>query len=462
MFNAVKQRGWVYTVLLAGVQCMPSASFAQQGPSSAVSLVPPQILEAPSALQVKGIRDLVLLVLNRHPDFKKSEFEGYQLMARVGEARAARLPNLVITGSVGQESQKIKETQRTNSFDQQYRLQARLTQPLVDESIVERVRQSRALALAQDWETVSVREQIMLSTVELYAELNREFHLTQLARDNLKLHRTYVAQMKDLARTDIGRASDLPVAQSRVALAESVYTNRLARLEAARVKWRNLSGLPAPEIAVNGGIDWLMRDLAVVSMPNSADEALKDAFENSPQLQKALADVRASGHALSLSRTATLPRVSAEVRTETGNDFSGVQGGQDTWFAGVNFQWNLPVNPGYSYGNRAARQSMKAAESAVDSAIFKVRAAVETQWYDLLASQAALTAYQSYVGSAEKVVEAYDAQFKIGRRSLLDVLNAENELFTARSNVATTQVDLTLASWRLLSLRGLMVYELGL
>lgn len=77
MFNAVKQRGCVYTALLAGLQCMPSASFAQQGPSDAVSLVPAQVLEAPSALQVKGIRDLVLLVLSRHPDFKKSEFEGY-------------------------------------------------------------------------------------------------------------------------------------------------------------------------------------------------------------------------------------------------------------------------------------------------------------------------------------------------------------------------------------------------
>jgi adhesin transport system outer membrane protein len=105
---------------------------------------------------------------------------------------------------------------------------------------------------------------------------------------------------------------------------------------------------------------------------------------------------------------------------------------------------------------------MKAAESSVDSTVYRLRAAVETQWYELLANQASLNAFGSYVSSAEQVVKSYAEQFKIGRRSLLDVLNAENELFTARSNVMTTQTDLSLASWRLLSQRGLMAQELGL
>ena len=53
-----------------------------------------------------------------------------------------------------------------------------------------------------------------------------------------------------------------------------------------------------------------------------------------------------------------------------------------------------------------------------------------------------------------QVVNAYAEQFKIGRRSLLDVLNAENELFTARTNAMTANTDAALSAWRLLSLRG--------
>jgi adhesin transport system outer membrane protein len=416
----------------------------------------------PVALQFNGLRDLVLLVLSRHPELKKAEFESRGTSSRLDEARSARLPQLSMTGSYGHEKQKIDLTNRTNTYDNQYQLQLRLTQPLLDKSIVERVQQNRALSLGQDWHLIAVREQIMLSTVEMYAELIRQFHLTNLARDNLKQHRSYVGRMKDLARTDLGRASDLPVAEARVALAESVFANRLSRLESARVQWRNFSGLPAPEFRDANGTDWFVKDLTAVSVPATLDEALSDAHASNPQLQKALAEVKASWHALGLSLTATMPKISAEGRIQMGSNYAGVQRGQTTWYSGINLQWSLPVNSGFSHANRAARQSMKAAESSVDSAVFKLRAGVETQWYELLANQATLTAFQSYVTAAEQVVKSYSEQFKIGKRSLLDVLNAENELFSARSNVMTTQTDLSLASWRLLSQRGLMTQELSL
>jgi adhesin transport system outer membrane protein len=91
-----------------------------------------------------------------------------------------------------------------------------------------------------------------------------------------------------------------------------------------------------------------------------------------------------------------------------------------------------------------------------------VRSAVETQWFELLANQASVNTFQAYVDSSVQVVNAYAEQFKIGRRSLLDVLNAENELFTARTNAMTASTDATLSAWRLLSLRGYLADYLEL
>jgi outer membrane protein TolC len=87
---------------------------------------------------------------------------------------------------------------------------------------------------------------------------------------------------------------------------------------------------------------------------------------------------------------------------------------------------------------------------------------VEGQWFELLGSAASLKSYNDYAASAEQMVAAYREQFKIGRRTLLEVLNAENELFTARSNVESTRQDMALASWRLVALQGRMRAELGL
>jgi adhesin transport system outer membrane protein len=105
---------------------------------------------------------------------------------------------------------------------------------------------------------------------------------------------------------------------------------------------------------------------------------------------------------------------------------------------------------------------VRAAQETVDRQALAVRAMVESQWYEMKAAHASLKSFDAYAEQAELVASAYAEQFKIGRRSLLDVLNAENELFTARSNVTTTQMDLQLARWRLTALRGLLVDELGL
>ena len=59
------------------------------------------------------------------------------------------------------------------------------------------------------------------------------------------------------------------------------------------------------------------------------------------------------------------------------------------------------------------------------------------------------------------MVETSRQQFRIGRRNLLDVLNAENELFTARSNHLAAEVDQIKAAWRLVGLQGQLASVLG-
>ena len=422
------------------------------------------IIELPQLVPNKptGMRELVLLVLQNHPELSQAEAESRMAVSRVNEAKASRYPQLTFSSSYGQEQQKLYSSNRTNTFKDQAQAQLKLTQPLYDASLGANVRRFRAGSIGMDWQLVMVREQLVLKTVELYIEVIRQHQLTELARQNLKLHRNYVSQMKEIALTDLGRASDLSIAQARVALAESTFTNRLARLESARLQWRNHSGMNAPTLADMGDFERLMTELGNVPLPQTLEIAISEAVNNSPQLQKSLSDVKSSWHGLELSKSATRPKINAEAVSRTGQNYGFVTGRQDDITVGVNLQWTLPVNPGFKHSNRAAREAIIASESAVDATTYKVRSAVETQWFELLANQASLTTYQTYVESSEQVVGAYSEQFKIGRRSLLDVLNAENELFTARTNAMTASTDASLSAWRLLSLRGFLIDYLEL
>jgi len=416
----------------------------------------------PISQRYAGLRDLILIVLENQPELSQAEAESRLANARVKEARSNAFPQFSVNGSYAAERQKLYEANRTNNYENQFQGQFRLTQPLVDSSINANLRKNKANSLGVDWQLVSTREQLMLRTVELYIEILKNQQLTELARNNLSLHREYVSQMKEIARKDLGRASDLPVAQARVALAESVLTSRLAKLEVARLQWRNHSGMTSPDLTYIGNINFLIKDLGEVPLPETLEMAISESIENSPQLQKSLSDLKSSWHNYELSKTATKPKINAEAQTKTGQNYGYINGRQDNISIGINLQWMLPFNPGYKYGNRAAREAINASESAVDSTIYRIRAAVEAQWYEMLANQNSLISFEEYVISSETVVKSYSEQFKIGRRSLLDVLNAENEAFTAKTNYVSVQTDLTLSSWRLLGLRGLLPQELGI
>lgn len=409
-----------------------------------------------------GLRDLVIIVLENQPELGQAEAESKIGIARINEAKSNIYPQLSISGNYGNENQKIYENNRNNIYENQLQGQIKIIQPLFDQSISANIKKIKAISLGTNWQLISIREQLILKTIELYIEILKNQQLTELARGNLKLHREYVSQMKEIAKKDIGRASDLPVAQARVSLAESVLTSRLSRLETARLQWRNHSGMTSPDLSTIGNLNLLIKDLGVVPLPETLENAINESINNSPQLQKALSELKSSWHNYELSKTSTKPKLSAEAQSKTGQNYGYIAGRQDDVSIGINLQWMLPVNPGYKYSNKAAREAINASESAIDSTIFKIRSAVESQWYELLANYNSEISYEEYVKNTESIVKSNNEQFKIGKRTLLDVLNAENELFTAKSNLITVQTDMTLSAWRLLGLRGLLSQELGL
>jgi adhesin transport system outer membrane protein len=395
---------------------------------------------------------MVEQVLQRNPQVFQSEAESRAAEARLSQAGAARLPRVSLNGNVGREHQQLYSTDRDARY-RQSQGQVRIAMPVYDANINADQAQRRAQSTSLDWRLVDVREQLMIRAVDAYGELLRQSRLVGLAQENLKSHRQYVQQIKDIARSDLGRAADLPAAQARVALAESVLTNRLTRLEAARIQWMQLSGTYVHTVT---------EPLPLVNLPQVLDEILADAIDSSPALQAAQADIESAKQGASVAKAAYLPRLVAEHSSRRGFDSGGVQGWQSDRYYGVSMDWMLPNGMVDRHANRAAQEMVLASRHSRDHLQQELRARVEGQWFELLGSAASLKSYNDYAVSAEQMVAAYREQFKIGRRTLLEVLNAENELFTARSNVESTRQDMALASWRLVALQGRMRAELGL
>ncbi len=423
----------------AGPQSVSSASATVDGPDSAAS-VPFAVLS------------YVRMTLQRHPELLLTEAQSRGAESQAREAQAQRAPKLVLSGNTGFERQKINAAHLTNNYEQS-QAQARMTMPLLDYGLTAQIEQRRHASVGADWKLVDKREDLMLRTLETYTEMLRAHRLLKLSQDNLAMHREYVQQVKAIAKLDLGRAADLPAAMGRVALAESVNTSRLARLEQVRLEFQSLTGLS------------LVQDLPALTPFAPAptlDDAYQAALKASPALQVARADIESARQGVLLAKAPYRPRVSLDASAKSGRDWGGVKGQQSDLYLGIQAEWTVAAGGAQGHAVQAASEGEVATRYAYEKARDELQLRVSTAWFDFLAHSQSLGSYTDYVNHAEAMVDASRKQFKIGRRSLLDVLNAENELFTARSNKLTSELDQIKSAWRLIGLQGQLAVVLGL
>lgn len=418
--------------------------------SAALELPPVAVRTAGNKLEY--LTPYIQRTLATNPQLLQAESDNRVADLQWREARAGLIPRVVLSSNLGQDRQNLTTQNQRYIYNQQM-TQLRLIWPLYDTSLSGQVRQRQAASTSSDWRLTDLREQLALQTVQTYSELVRNTRLTILAHENLAAHRLYVAQIKAIAKADIGKASDLPSAIGRVALATSVVTSRLVKLEQTRSVWKQLTGLEAP-IEVT--------DLKAVAAPKSLEQVIDMAFVANPVIMLAKAEIDVARQGIPLALAAYAPKVNAEMSYKAGQDYGGIAGNRKDTYAGLAVEWTLFAGGASSLVTREAMEKVLAAEYGFTRIQQELRSRIEGSWHDFVGAEASLEAFREYEANARLTLEANRSQFKLGRRSLLEVLNAENELFTARSNFESALHDISQATWRLLSLRGQLMSEVGL
>ena len=388
----------------------------------------------------------VQMALQRHPELLQAEAQSRAQEGLYKEAKSQFMPRVVVGGNAGQENQRLTASNISNAYKQS-QAYVRMTMPLLDQGLEAQSEQRRQSSIGADWKLVDKREELMLRTLEAYVEVLRASQLLELAQDNLSMHRGYVKQVKGIAKLDLGRAADLPAAMSRASLAESVTTSRLMRLEQARLEFKGLTGLAKAHD---------LPELRVLAPAASLDEAYQKALNASPALQVARADVEHAQQGIALAKAPYRPRVNLDATGKKGRDFNGIHGTQSDLYLGVQAEWTIWAGGAAGHALSAATSTQMATRFAFEKARDELQQRVGSAWYEFLAHAQSAASFDDYVNHAQEMVYANRKQFKVGRRNLLDVLNAENELFTARSNKLSSEMDQIKASFRLIGLQGLL------
>jgi outer membrane protein, adhesin transport system len=374
----------------------------------------------------------------------------------ISVARAGWLPRVDLFAGVGRENDRIKTRNPQSDTVNRQGIGLSLTQVLWDglgtKNEVSRTGHER---LARYFELIDTTEQTALEAARAHYDVLRFRRLVQLAEDNYVQHKYAALQIQSRFKAGVGRGVDVEQANARLALAESNLSTEQANLHDVVARYQRVVGDAPPSGAP-------LATPLKQAMPASANEAVGLAVNRSAAVSAGVESMRAARAAVSARESVYQPRLEARLRGEGGKNLEGIREQSRNTTAELVLNWNL-FNGGADQAR--VRQQVNALSQAADlrdKACRDVRQTAAIAYNDTRKLTEQLAYLDRNTLSIEKARDAYRQQFDIGQRSLLDLLNAENELYTAKRSYANAEYDLGISYARAHAAMNQLLAQLGL
>jgi TolC family type I secretion outer membrane protein len=342
-----------------------------------------------------------------------------------------------------------------------------LVQPVYTPGAAAAVRSADNVVLAARASVKSIEQQTLLIALSAYVQVWRDGQLVKLFKDNevaLDHHREITQQ-----RFKYGEVSNTDNLQTetRLSKARADRTVTEGALEGSRATFRQVVGFEPGELpdALPDAI--LNRFLAL--MPATLDEALAVASQNN-------ADVISSRYAVAASREAVDAigrdrqpqlRLLGILSHSLDNFTSHIPKSNPNLYLTKDFNYQVGLQlvvPLYRGGAvdsqvRAAKQTLQQRQFAVDTALRGAERAVTAAWQSLSAARRAMDDRLRAVAAAEQALDGVRLEAVAGTRTVLDILNAQQELVDARASLVTTRTTDWIATATLLAALGRFTAE---
>ena len=406
---------------------------------------------AAHAQSVDPLRTAVEQALNTNPELT-ARFNAYRAsLDAVDVARAGYLPRVDLNANVGRDSDRITtrdpETQNLNRREAGLTLTQLLWDGLGTKNDVDRAGHDR---LTRYFELADATEQTALEATRAHFDVQRYRRLVQLAEDNYVQHRYAYLQIQSRFKAGVGRGVDLEQVGARVALAESNLTTEVANLHDVTARYQRVVGIAPP------------KNLPTITMlksglPATQGEAMTLAVRQSAAISASIEGLRSARASVDGRKAVYQPRVEARLRGTAGRNVDAIADRTRDTAAEIVMSWNL-FNGGADQARvRQQTNLLNQATDLRDKTCRDTRQTTAIAYNDTKKLVDQLIYLDRNTLAIEKARDAYRQQFDIGQRSLLDLLNAENELYTARRAYANAEYDLGFAYARTQA----ALYQLG-
>jgi outer membrane protein len=326
---------------------------------------------------------------------------------------------------------------------------ATITQTLLNGfGTASRTRQAEQL-VSSARETLRLSEQtILLNAATAYMNLIRDSAILDLQRRNVEVLQEQLRQTRDrfsvgeVTRTDVAQAeSRLAAARAQMLTAESNYTT-------SRAFYRQIIGVEAGTLAPASPVDRLS--------PQSLPTAIVEARARHPSVTTAMFNVDAAVFQVKIAESSLYPVLNLVGSTQQNYGSTAVLSVVQSFNAAIAGQLTVPVyQGGTEYATiRQAKETLTQRRTDLDTARDQAQQTLVQSWGQLEAAKAQIQATTTQVNAAEIALNGVREEARVGQRTTLDVLNAQQELVNARVSLVTAQRDRVVASYALLAAAG--------
>jgi adhesin transport system outer membrane protein len=192
-------------------------------------------------------------------------------------------------------------------------------------------------------------------------------------------------------------------------------------------------------------------------MPASRDESLAVALKFNPTIQAAQRDADAAKYAFHSTAGAFVPTVSLEGRAARGDNSDNYNGNYTEASGKVVFSWDV-FRGGQDLWRRAELGERYIESTQRWSRLQReAYTALDKAWAARTLTSDKIAALQRQIASDRRVIAAYTKEYELGQRSLIDLLNANNQLFNGLVSLESTQSVAVFADYQLLAAMGRMM-----
>ncbi|MGH8439098.1 MAG: TolC family outer membrane protein [Pseudomonas sp.] len=409
---------------------------------------------AASFVQAQSLPEAMQKALEVHPEIQAGVNSRIAADYQLRAAKGGYLPKVDVLAGYGREGTDSPSTgnrwETLNRGESSLRLRQMVFDGFATSSEVGR---QQATVNSRAYSLLGASERTALTVAQVYLDVLTRREMVRLAEDNLRSHERIYDQIKLRTARGVGRLADLDQAEARLAQARNNLITEQTNLADAKTNYLSVVGQMPDELSAPAPF--------IDLLPANLDEARQQMVESSPILRSAESDIAAAEKQYEAAKSTFYPRFDAELGRTADNDIDGMNGHNNEWQAMLRMSFNL-----YNGGSNKADLESKSYQTnqALDirnNALRQLNEELGLAWNAMDNANAQLPIAQQYVDYSNNVRSAYQKQFSLGERTLLDLLDSENELFTAQRRLTEVKNIQVFTQYRIKATIGQLLKSQG-